>query len=342
MLFKPKPGPQPESTAAVASSGETITTPSPPHTQRRSPYLLAHWRGEQSLAQSYWINGFLLTGLFIGGSTLLEEPVSSLSVQNAVFASMAFTAIVALVTIWQLVGIWRSATNAKRKTARSFWPNVAKVLVILSVIGGTTTAISMGRDFVNLLVALQDPELAEFRIDRWGETDLIFEGAINDSSVDEIINALSDPWITILRVNSRGGLTNPAIRLAHHIRENEIFVVAEGQCESACIWLLAASPYGAIVPGTKVALHATEPVVEFQTQELREELSAHLQESFKNYREFDVAEWAIERTKVEKFWTPTIDEKIRMGLIVKIYDLETEEFVEALEYCAEHEAQCRQ
>ncbi len=193
-----------------------------------------------------------------------------------------------------------------------------------------------------MLAALRDPKIAEFRIERIGETDLILNGAINDSSVDEIINALSDPLITILRVNSEGGLIDPAVRLAHHIRDNEIFVMAEENCISACILLLAASPHAAIVPGTQVALHAAESVVEFQTQEFREASNLSLKESFTYYREFDVAEWAIERTKSEKFWTPTIDEQVRMGLIVNIYDLETEEFVLALEYCAEHKVQCGQ
>ena len=118
--------------------------------------------------------------------------------------------------------------------------------------------------------------------------------------------------------------------------------MAEENCASACILLLAASPSAALLPGTQVTLHAAESIVEFQNQDFREENRLSLQESFTYYREFDVAEWAIERTKVEKFCIPTVDEQIRMGLIVNIYDLEAEEFVLAPEYCAEHKVQCAQ
>ena len=121
-------------------------------------------------------------------------------------------------------------------------------------------------------------------------------------------------------------------------------VMAEEQCISACVILLAASPYAAISPGTKVTFHRAEPLVKFATPELRRESHSYLRgverQTEQLYRESGIADWAIETAKRQPFWTPTIDQQIRMGLIAYIYDLDSEEFVAAGDYCISHQDQC--
>jgi hypothetical protein len=211
---------------------------------------------------------------------------------------------------------------------------------VLGVLIATGVVITTSSDLVKVLTALRDPALTEYSIERVGQTDLILVGAINENSTSEVIRALDDPSIEILRVNSHGGLIAAAIRLARHIRGNQVMVMAEGQCISACVMLLAASPYAAIYPGTKVTFHRFEPIAEFANPELRAQNKVYLTEAEGIFREFGVAEWAIEIAGRQQFWTPTVDQQISMGLIVYIYGKDEELFVPADEYCAYSPDQC--
>jgi hypothetical protein len=309
---------------------------------KRSNYLVRHWRGELSLAKSYWVNGVLLSVALNLGFALLETPLarSGFDLQTGAVAGLLFIGLLAAITLWQLVGIWRSATRSARTSGRRFWPRVAKGLVALNVVGAIFQIGTTGSDLMSILGALRDPELATYRIERRGDTDLLLVGAINERSAGEVIRALEDPSITILRVNSPGGLVDPAHRLGRYIRDNEMMVMAEGECISACVMVLAASPAAAIFPGTTVMFHRAEPLVEFANPELRRQQAQSLLEAVEIYREFGIADWAIETADRQQFWTPTLDQMIRMNLIDLIYDPEHERLVPAAGYCMGHPASC--
>jgi hypothetical protein len=303
-------------------------------------YIKAHWRGDLSLARSYWLNVILLSALFGVGGTLLEQPLSEQPVANVATVGLALIIVAAVVTVWQFVGVWRSATNTSIKSGHKFWPAVAKAATVFGCLMSTGTVITTAHDLVKILVAIQDPTLMDYEIERVGDTDLIFRGAINEKSVSEIIGALEDSSIEILCVRSHGGIIPAAIRLARHIRGNEIMVMAEEQCISACVILLAASPSAAIYPGTKVTFHRFESVAEFTSPEIRAQNTLYLAEAEGIFREFGVADWAIETAGRQQFWTPTVDQLIGMGLIVYIYDSDQKLFVAATEFCVHDPERC--
>ena len=69
--------------------------------------------------------------------------------------------------------------------------------------------------------------------------------------------------------------------------------------------LLAASPYAAIIPGTKVMFHRAEPVVEVTNPEARRKSMRYIHQTESIYREFGVADWAVETAGRQQFWTPS-------------------------------------
>ena len=83
-------------------------------------YIRAHWRGEHSLVHSYWINGFLITLVVRGADAAIFEVIEPpLRPSSSWFALIVFEAVVLIgTTIWQLVGIWRSAQNHKARIWR--------------------------------------------------------------------------------------------------------------------------------------------------------------------------------------------------------------------------------
>src|SRR5207245_2791931 len=106
----------------------------------RANYIARHWRGDLSLPVSYWINNFLAT---IAVSFVFRKlgPIISISDAPLIFAtSRTLVLIVAIaVSIWQLVGVWRSAGKHRARGGRGFWASVARFVVIAGFLGNGRT-----------------------------------------------------------------------------------------------------------------------------------------------------------------------------------------------------------
>ena len=303
-------------------------------------YLKAHWRGEFSLARSYWLHGVALTVLLNSGVALLEKSLRDLRLEHILaFIILGGAAAIALAA-WQIVGIWRSASHSAEQTGRTLWPNLAKISLLLGCLRSVFDLGATTGDVVRLSSALRDPMLADYTLERRGENNLVFTGAINGTSANAIIYALEDPALTILRVNSPGGLLDPAIQLARYIHRKGVVVLAEGECISACVILLAASPDATIFPDTQVTFHRPEPVVKLATVDLRHHDEQALADINDIYVELGLAQWAIDAAGRQQFWTPNVFQMIRMGLIVYIYDETVKDFVPAYDYCVAHGNDC--
>src|ERR1700722_8871663 len=103
-----------------------------PAVQERHSYFARHWRGDLSLAQSYWVNGVLLWAPFniylrVASLITSERPLDYLEWQV-----LPYLLWVPIAT-WQYVGIWRSAGNRIR-SGKSGWSWVARLLVIVGAV----------------------------------------------------------------------------------------------------------------------------------------------------------------------------------------------------------------
>jgi hypothetical protein len=103
--------------------------------QTHRNYFARHWRGDLSLALSFWINGVLVNLVTVAVALvpiiyLERNPQDG----NLTILALAVFFIVAgaLLGIWQLVGIWRSASHHVLRGGRKFWSIAAKVVVVLA------------------------------------------------------------------------------------------------------------------------------------------------------------------------------------------------------------------
>jgi len=117
-----------------------FTKPAPlslPLPKQPAQNLIArHWRGEFSLARSYWVNHLLLgcgAGLAVGALAAainvraMEQPVRWL-------ISLGLTwSVITLFSVWAVVGVWRAAT-AYRRTGKQVWGNAAKATIVLGML----------------------------------------------------------------------------------------------------------------------------------------------------------------------------------------------------------------
>ncbi len=98
-------------------------------------YIARHWRGELSLARTYWINTVLLNISFQFAITMIGT-IGIAVVHTNVWVGLACAIVVyagillwLVVGIWQLVGLWASATYY---TGWPIWAGIVKLQVALA------------------------------------------------------------------------------------------------------------------------------------------------------------------------------------------------------------------
>jgi hypothetical protein len=98
-------------------------------------YLKSHWRGEHSLARSFFVNGVLvhlvIVVVVVGLGTLVESHVNEKQNQLSVMVGMS---MFALVTVWSFVGNVRAAISVIRAPNSVIRKSFAVVIVIVIVV----------------------------------------------------------------------------------------------------------------------------------------------------------------------------------------------------------------
>jgi hypothetical protein len=126
--------------------------PTPAIVASSGSYFARHWRGELSLPKSYWINGIIiglvccviLSGALVGFAAAAVNAITTLP---ALFFVLALLLNIAIV-IWVIVGIWRSAG---RYVGPKFWAILARVTVVIVLMGGVFIEVSNFSNLVNLM-----------------------------------------------------------------------------------------------------------------------------------------------------------------------------------------------
>lgn len=129
----------------------------------RANYFTRHWRGDLSLGISYWVNGILAYALV----ALLAEFVVALretvGIKTTAAACILLYAFALVVSVWQIVGIWRSASKHVGRGGLSAWAVLAKVMAVIGVlklISFTTTAAPQTLELAQVVLGVTAPKQA--------------------------------------------------------------------------------------------------------------------------------------------------------------------------------------
>ncbi len=230
-----RPSIMPEAVAVYASP-----PPLPRTASRSRSYVARHWRGELSLPVSYWLNG-ILGGLVVGATVAVlayvsgrqgdARPLLWLISLSAIWISAA------LLTLWQTVGVWRSATYYRRR-GKQFWGAAAKALVMLGAVQFAANFAMVGTAQLAGIYeivagdALVGPH--EFHILANGQT-LEFSGGITFGVAEELerfLNAMAG--VRTVRLDSAGGRVLEAQKMSDMIRSRNLSTFVARDCLSAC------------------------------------------------------------------------------------------------------------
>jgi hypothetical protein len=246
---------------------ETVAGPEQPRRAHRFNNVIArHWRGELPLWVSYWVFGFLgnLTIRVLSPAAMAAFKVANNYDPYRIFAvaSVALAGSV-LVTIWQLVGVWRSATRYSdirdRMDKISAYGSLAKLSVVLGFIGSIgSVAQELPQMHEMYRIAFEDdPAIPNYsiRVMRNG-TEAEIVGGFKYGLTDDFVKVLNaSKQIKVIHLDSVGGRLGEGEKLFNLIRDRGLTTYVSSKCMSACTLAFAGGRERYILKDAALGFH---------------------------------------------------------------------------------------
>ena len=261
-------GPPPVPTGSRSDGSKSVPNVSVSPPARFNNFIAKNWRGEFSLATSYWLFGFLgnlFAGLLAAIVIAAFRSDSGYQPKSIFFSiTLVWVAIVAI-AVWQSVGIWRSA-NRHIKTRRllgkkSPWAGVAKIAVFVGILRLVGTFLSSGWPQLletSRMSFLDDPDIPAYsiRVMRSG-TEAEIAGGFKYGLTDDFLKILSaSRQIKVVHLDSLGGRIGEAIKLNKVIRSRGLDTYVASNCMSACTIAFAGGQHRVLRRGATLGFHA--------------------------------------------------------------------------------------
>jgi GYF domain 2 len=303
------------------AAGSGVIKPPPFPSRRRTNYIARHWRGDLPLGVAYWVSGCLVTLVitFATHGLFAAESVSDLRLTSVLILSMFAAGII--ISIWQLVGIWRSASRHISRGGRRVWAGIAKFVVVIGVIRMAflfwNSYIPQSNEFIAILKG--DAKFPAYRIRVLpGGTELEFVGGLRAGCAREFDRVLAaNPKVEALDIESRGGRIFEARKITQRIRERGLSTYSTKYCLSAAALVLISGKDRRIAKGTRVGFHrGSLPGATLYQKRVIENLDR------KVMRDAGVSEQFINRvlaTPADKIWYPEPNEMISAGAITGVF-----------------------
>jgi hypothetical protein len=300
-----------DTTARLRARSKLHTTAFGRAVTRWRGYLARHWRGELALPYASVINGFLLGALLLGAVSALGWWVQNVLEPSLVAVGLtAVWVAVALVTLWQVVGVWRAADRHARAGRGVVAPKIAFVAVLLGVL------VSVGVFFRAGLPQIVEASQFALGKDPIGEvvisvvhdgTEIELDGPIVFGLTKRMKQALDNhPNVHALRLSSPGGRVAEARKLRDLIRERGMTTVAAGNCASACVITFMAGRDRLLAPGGSIGFHR------YRSPGLDDtEIEASMAIDRRDMTSHGVPDWFLERaytTPHSSMWRPALAE----------------------------------
>jgi hypothetical protein len=253
--------------------------------------------------------------VFVTGiGSALQETIS-LKASSAVCISL-FLASIAL-SVWQIVGTWRSAANHVQRGGLKAWAVLAQISLVfctLRLVGTVAdNVIPQSLEYWRILCGDTRIPRFELRLLQGGK-EIDFRGGIRAGAAHCLDLALKRaPQATVLRVNSLGGRIQEATRMARLVREHSLDTYTSEYCMSAATLVFIAGKQRVISEGAKVGFHmGTFPGLTPEQLRAGNELVRRAMAAAGISEDFIARAVATPNTEI---WYPTIAEMRSAGVI---------------------------
>lgn len=311
---------------SLSSSASTSALPSapPPKRPHKLNFIRMHWRGDYSLAVSYWVIGALLSIMLLGVMTLLTDSngIREIDSKTGAFAFLSIYAICIAITFWQLIGIWRSSEKHVSRGGKSGWAAVAKVMVVLGFFKFIGDLGNSGAPLISenakVLAGIDNTPPYAIRLLQDG-TELELAGGMPFGTTDAVKRFLdAAPAIQVIHLNSQGGRMKEAYALYKTIKERKLITFTSSVCASACSIAFLAGRERLLGEGGRLGFHSVR--IGDVSGEIAKELNDDVRQTMANH---NVPSAFIDRalsTSPKDMWYPTNDELLTAHVIDLVVD----------------------
>lgn len=280
-------------------------------------FVRKHWRGANSLPVSFWVVGIVGTPTLLFACDALFSKASLHLDQGVLkYAILAIILTVAVGTVWQWTGIWRSAARYQLNRKRTYAGRLAQafmaVLAVAVIAFGVSTlphANGVGRLFAD------DSGVPRFQVSIEHGATVVFNGGFRPGAARAMALALdANPDIRIVRLESPGGLSREGKLMGEVIDEHGLATYVTGTCASACTLAYVGGRHRYLGPRGTLLFHRSRFGLKDEAPE-----SAYVS-SF-TLRKAGIDGSFIERvaeTPSTSVWAPTHDELLEAGVVHQI------------------------
>ncbi|MEO8225697.1 MAG: hypothetical protein ABI661_12905 [Gammaproteobacteria bacterium] len=284
-------------------------------------YIGRHWRGELSLWVSWWINcvalsallWFLIPWLAVAGNFAVPD---TLGRYGAAFA-LQFLEI-ALVPLWQMVGLWRSGGRQAATTDRWLTGRATQVTAFLFTTLITMRGLVFGAEAViGVRVALA---LGPYRYTvslRHSGREILLRGGLGYGASAAVQSVLAaHPRVRRIQLESGGGALSEGTRLREVIISHGLDTYTADECSSACVSAYAGGRRRYLQRGARLGFHLPRNWDALSTSAVpwayRSELAY--------FSQLGVPNWFLARwvQTGRKFWYPTELQLVRSGFVTNL------------------------
>lgn len=284
---------------------------------KQANYFIRHWRGDLSLGISYWANGMLGTFLVLFAANMLVAMRDSVGLKWLAVSSLVLYALALLVSVWQAVGVWRSAGKHTSRGGSSGWATAARIAVgfgVLSTIGILiNNYIPQSAEMLRILAG--DKGIPAYKITVLpGGTEVEFRGGLRAGSAKELEKIFAAvPQAKVLHIESIGGRIIEAKAMSTLVRARQMTTYTSERCLSAATLVLMSGKERVVATDAKVGFHAGNfPGLTIeQMREMNDATRATMQAA-------GVSASFINRvlsTPNDQMWYPTFEEMRSAGVI---------------------------
>jgi GYF domain 2 len=306
------------------SSAESVPAARPDG--RWKNYFARHWRGELSLPVSYWVNGFLGNVIAAIVVVLLSQGMDFKKEFRPEIALVVITAIwatILIVSVWQTVGVWRSATNYSNKNIRSYWGGVAKFMVCIAVLRLAsqfgTAAVPQIAEFAKIYNGDDEVGKYKFRVLNGGQ-ELEFTGGITFGAAkafEGFADALNG--LKTVRLTSNGGRIFEAQLIADQIKKHGLNTYVPTYCVSACTIVFLSGRERFIGSKSRVGFH--QPDFPGISEQDRRSMIATEQNRLTSLGVSRAFAQKVNSTLPKNMWYPTVAELLNDHVATRVLDV---------------------
>ncbi len=213
-----------------------------------------HWRGDCSLAWSYWGNGLIALALTLCFrlAILLTERAADDS-PALIITVIAFAALLSgAVAVWQITGTWRSSKRHYVVTGARLWPHVAQATLIVAAVVAIGNVWRLGED----LYGYEKAAYGSYRLTERGTTELVLTGDVA-RAVPAAVQArlAANRAISVFVFDSAGGLEAAAWELRAVIAARGLVTRTETRCSQVCFMPFMAGTERVVDPAAKLGYY---------------------------------------------------------------------------------------